>query len=241
MHNLRFDFSTQTLSWPDLFAILLIIILEIFLSIDNGLVLCNLTSKLKESQRKKALFIGLFTSFILRFILLFFALYLLRFPILKALGGLYLIYLAVHTLRPTRRNKVGHYANFWVTIVMIECIDLIFALDSMLAAYSFTTIYYPYSVLNHKIWVIYLGIIIGVIVLRSAVFTFITFFKKIPYIERIICLFIALMGVKLIVDASLSYTDLSHITHVTIDIIFWILAVLSIFIGFLSTKSRRNG
>lgn len=240
MQDLTFSFAKQTLAWTDLIAVLLLIIIEVFLSIDNALILFNLTSKLKENERKKALFIGLFTSFILRLLLLFFAIYLLKFPLLKALGGLYLIYIGIHSLKANKKDKKKNHTNFWLILIAIEAIDLVFALDSMLAAYSFASIYYPFSVLNNKIWVIYLAIIIGVVVLRSSVFVFVKFFQKIPHLQRIICLFILLMGGKLIVDASISYVNLSVTWLHIIDIIFWILAILTIFLGFISTKSRKN-
>jgi YkoY family integral membrane protein len=241
MQNITFNFSNQTLAWPDILALLILIVIELFLSIDNGLVLCNLTSQLKPNDRKKALFIGLFTSFILRFLLLFLAIYLLKFPILKALGGLYLLYIGASSLKSHKKKKKTYTnTHFWLAILAIELIDLIFALDSMLAAYSFATIYYPYSILQNKLWIIYLGIIIGIIILRSAVYTLVGFLKKIPNLERIICLFIILMGIKLIVDASLNYAHISEPMHQIMDYIFWALSIITILLGFFSTKSRKT-
>ena len=240
MKNFTFSFNNQTVAWTDIFPLFLLIFIEIFLSIDNGLILCNITKTLNQKERKKALFIGIISSVLLRFFLLFSTIYLLKFPIVKAFGGLYLLYIGAKSYQSHKKRKNFINTKFWITIIVIECIDFCFALDSMLAAYSFASIYYPYAILGQKLWLIYIGIIIGMIILRSAVYNFVSVLKKVPFLEKILCLFIILMGVKLIIDASLHYTHMSQTTFKIMDYIFWCLSACVLILGFFSTKSSKN-
>jgi YkoY family integral membrane protein len=87
-------FFGQTFSPNDLALIALLIVLEGVLSIDNALVLALLAKRLPKEQQTKALTYGLAGAFVFRIIAIGAAAYLLRWRIVKLLGGGYLLWVA---------------------------------------------------------------------------------------------------------------------------------------------------
>src|ERR671914_2178504 len=92
---LAFGLFGQTFETHDLAIIVLLVVLEGVLSIDNALVLGLLAKRLPKHQQKRALTYGLVGAFVFRFIAIATATFLIKLPIMKLLGGGYLIYVAV--------------------------------------------------------------------------------------------------------------------------------------------------
>src|SRR5688500_19601928 len=102
-------FFSQTFSAHDLAVIGLLIVLEGVLSIDNALVLGLLAKRLPKHQQKRALTYGLVGAFVFRLIAIFTATILIKLPIMKLLGGGYLIYVAVkHFFFDERDPETDH-------------------------------------------------------------------------------------------------------------------------------------
>lgn len=85
----------QTFEIPDIAVIGLLVVLEGVLSIDNALVLGLLAKRLPPNQRGRALTYGLVGAFVFRFVSIFTAQLLLKWTIVKLLGGGYLLYVAL--------------------------------------------------------------------------------------------------------------------------------------------------
>lgn len=75
-------------------TILLLILLEGLLSADNALVLAMMVKHLPEKQQKKALMYGIWGAYIFRFLVIGIGTYLIKFIWIKAIGAIYLLYLA---------------------------------------------------------------------------------------------------------------------------------------------------
>ena len=88
----------QTFSGGDLGVIGLLVLLEGVLSIDNALVLGLLARRVPKHQQKRALTYGLVGAFVFRIVAVATASFLLRWKIVKLLGGGYLIYIAIKHL-----------------------------------------------------------------------------------------------------------------------------------------------
>lgn len=88
----------QTFEAHDLVIVGILIVLEGVLSIDNALVLGLLAKRLPKEQQPKALTYGLVGAFVFRIISIALATYLLRWWVVKLLGGGYLVYIAVKHL-----------------------------------------------------------------------------------------------------------------------------------------------
>jgi YkoY family integral membrane protein len=107
------ELFTQRIETADIGVIAVLIVLEGVLSIDNALVLGLLAKRLPKHQQKKALTYGLVGAFVFRLIAIFTATLLLKLPIMKLLGGVYLLYVAakhflIESQDPSREQvKVG--------------------------------------------------------------------------------------------------------------------------------------
>ena len=91
-------FWGQTFENHDLFVILLLVLLEGLLSIDNALVLGLLAKRVPKPLQGRALTYGLVGAFVFRILAVATASYLLKWHIVKLIGGGYLIYIAVKHL-----------------------------------------------------------------------------------------------------------------------------------------------
>jgi YkoY family integral membrane protein len=88
----------QTFSASDMGVVGLLVLLEGVLSIDNALVLGLLARRVPKHLQKRALTYGLVGAFVFRILAVATASFLLRWRIVKLLGGAYLIYIAVKHL-----------------------------------------------------------------------------------------------------------------------------------------------
>ena len=98
----------QTFGYQDLGLIGLLILLEGVLSIDNALVLALLAKRLPKHLQAKALTYGLVGAFAFRFIAISTAAYLLRWRVVKLLGGGYLVWIAFKHLLFSRDDTPDH-------------------------------------------------------------------------------------------------------------------------------------
>ena len=230
------SFPAQYFEWIDLPVIFILLGLEVLLSADNATALALLVRPLEKPMRKKALFVGLFTGIFLRALAILFAAYLIQFFWIQIIGGLYLIYIALkHIFNWGKKKKIKKEISFWRTVIKVELTDLMFAVDSILAAFALVTLYYPFNMVPHKIWVIYLGGVLGIIAMRAAASFVNRFLDHYPNFERIIFLFIGWMGLKLIIE-SFDPLIASNFVKKTIDSFFWLGGILIIIIGFLSSR-----
>lgn len=194
-------FVPQTFSVGDLGAIGFLILLEGLLSADNALVLAIMVKHLPEKLQKKALLYGLGGAFVFRFLAIIFATFILNLWWLQLIGAAYLLWLPIkHFL-----NKAGeHSANpikqrgFWQTVIAVELTDIAFAVDSVLAAVGTVNA-------KDKVWVVYLGAILGIILLRFAAGVFIGVLRKFPDLEHLAFLLVGWVAVKLFLFAGHSY------------------------------------
>src|ERR1035437_2436501 len=82
-----------------------LILIESLLSVDNAAVLATMVMRLPHEQRSRALKYGIFGAYLFRGISLFLVNYLIKIWWLKAVGGLYLIYLVWSWWKGKRENE----------------------------------------------------------------------------------------------------------------------------------------
>ena len=244
----------QTFSSHDLAIVLLLIVLEGTLSVDNALVLGLLAKRLPEDQRQKALTYGLIGAFAFRFAALALATFLLKWTLFKLVGGLYLLYVAIHHFIENRHGHDEPHApqsgvakaargKFWPTVAVIELTDLAFAVDSIVAAIGVVgppPKNLPADSLHPKLWVVLLGGFIGVVLMRYAAVLFIKLLDRFPRFEVAAYLLVTLIGLKLVVDyaAHLAHWDRVnfHSIHSPAFWVFWVLMIVFFCVGFLGKK-----
>jgi len=125
------DFTT-TAFWAALGSIILA---NIVLSGDNAVVIAMAARSLPAHQQKKAIFWGSAAAIVMRIILTIVAVEMLRWPYLKIVGALLLLYIGITLLSDNDGDDEGHahHGNLMSAIRTILVADLVMSLDNVLA------------------------------------------------------------------------------------------------------------
>jgi len=204
--------------------ILQLIFLEGILSIDNAAVLGAMVTPLPDHepvpwpkslagfgvvvnkvigpQRTAALKVGLIGAYLGRGIMLVAASYVIQNPWLKLVGAAYLIKLALDDLSAhgysggeEGEDRPVKVRTFWSTVLAVELMDLAFSLDNVVAAVS----------LSDKLWVVMLGVAIGILLMRFAAGIFSKVVEKAPVLKTAAYILVLNIGVELLIE------DLGHV------------------------------
>lgn len=178
------------MSSSDIIIILSLVLMEGILSIDNAAVLATMVKHLKPEDQQKALRYWIIGAYVFRGIALFFAAWIIKFAWFKLIGWLYLLYLAINHFwnKGEDDNKKASVARwFWMTVVAVEFMDMVFSIDNILAAVA----------LSDKIWVVMVGVFIGIAAMRFVAGRFVVLMQKYPDLEDSAYIVIAILWVKL--------------------------------------------
>lgn len=196
-----------------------LIILEGLLSADNALVLAVMVRHLPEQQRRKALFYGLMGAYTFRFIAIGLGVWLMEIQWIKIIGAIYLVWLSFSHFKPPAEKKeqsggkqkasvlIRIFGPFWGTVAAVELMDIAFSVDSVLAAFG----------VSKEIWILLLGGMLGVLMMRTVAGLFIKMIDRIPELETTAYLLVGLIAVKMLL--SVVHIEISH------TVFFSILAV----------------
>ncbi|AVO02676.1 TerC family protein [Staphylococcus simulans] len=250
-------------------VLLVLVFLEGLLAADNAVVMAVMVRHLPPEQRKKALFYGLLGAFIFRFLSLFLISYLVNFWFIQAAGAVYLLYMSGRNLYQFYKSKghgpeqpegdAHHYDEhgtekkvspkaFWSTVAKVEFADIAFAIDSMLAAMAIAFTLKPVGI--HfggmdlgQFAVMFMGGMIGVILMRFAATWFVELLNKYPGLEGAAFAIVGWVGIKLVVLV-LAHPQVhlipEHFPHSTLwQIIFWGVMIGLVIFGWLSSL-RHN-
>jgi YkoY family integral membrane protein len=226
-----------------------LVLLEGLLSADNALVLALLVKHLPEEERKKALLYGLGGAVALRGVGILLAKKIVGLWWLAAIGAGYLLYLCVKHFVGKRRGeiedleeakkKVRPGMGFWQTVAVVELTDVAFAIDSILVAVAFAD----------KLWVIYTGAFIGIVLLRIAAGFFVKLIERYPTLDNMAYALVGWAGVKLSAKAlqlfwvnSGRYTP-DSVPHLLPDWLFWSVMALIVAVGVWTARkgAQRDG
>ncbi|WP_285817866.1 TerC family protein [Lactobacillus taiwanensis] len=198
-------------SGQDWMMILTLILMECLLSVDNAVVLAAQTQVLptKDEQRKSLVY-GLWGAYLFRFIVIGIGTYLINFWEIKLLGGLYLLYLVykyfydvqhpqevaqkekaknTHKKRHSKIKK-HHLSLFWRTVISIESMDIVFSIDSVLAALAMS---------NNPV-VVLVGGMIGILCMRGVAEVIIKLMEIIPELQTMAYVLISIIAAKLLIS-----------------------------------------
>jgi len=198
--------------------ILQLIFMEGILSIDNAAVLGAMVSHLPDdraivwpaglrrfgekihgligAQRTAALRVGLLGAYLGRGLMLIVANFVISNPWLKIIGAIYLIKLACNNLGKPEMGETEEQAHvhhlektkFWSIVVTIELTDLIFSLDNVVVAVT----------LSDKLWVVLIGVAIGILMMRFAAGLFSYAVEKEPILKNAAYILVFVIGLELI-------------------------------------------
>jgi YjbE family integral membrane protein len=115
--------------------LLTIIAIDLVLSGDNAVVIAMASRRLPAEQRRTAILFGGGGAVVLRIIFTILAALLLGVPLLQAIGGLLLIYIALKLVRPEgdTHGSVEAATTLGTAIRTIILADAVMSLDNMLA------------------------------------------------------------------------------------------------------------
>ncbi len=213
--------------------VLQLIYLEGILGIDNAAVLGSMVSHLPHNesipwprplrflqkpahrllggQRLAALKVGLLGAYLGRGAMMLMAASIIQSRWLLLIGGLYLIKLAADHLgemplgagtaaaegsgAPAQRLT----RSFWSVVLAVELADLAFSLDNVVAAVA----------LSRQIWVVLIGVALGILMMRIAAGVFGTLLRRYPVLEAAGYLLALNIGCELLAEefAGVHLTD----------------------------------
>ncbi|WHY75193.1 TerC family protein [Neobacillus sp. WH10] len=169
-----------------------LIILEGLLSADNALVLAVMVKHLPKDQRKKALFYGIFGAYFFRVVAIGLGVSLINIPWIKIVCGHYLLWIVFQNFVKKEEDEVQNKKmGFWRTVLTVELMDIAFSFDSVIAAFG----------VSNQVWVLFLGGVLGILMMRGVAQLFITLIEKVPEFEITAFLLIGVIGIKMIISA----------------------------------------
>ncbi|MGQ9501753.1 MAG: TerC family protein [Anaerolineae bacterium] len=155
------------------------------------------TSRLLGMQQSAALKVGLLGAYAGRGLMLTLASWVIHNPLLKVLGAAYLVRLAFEHLGE-REDGIGAGERismhrtpvFWLVVLNVELADLAFSLDNVVAAVA----------LSNQLWVVMLGVALGILTMRFAAGVFTWLIKREPILATAAYLVVFNIGVELLLD-----------------------------------------
>jgi tellurite resistance protein TerC len=225
--------------------IIQLIFLEGILSIDNAAVLGAMVSILPNNkpvpyppflrflqpftnrvlgmQQQAALKVGLLGAYLGRGLMLILAAHVIANPWLRLLGAFYLIKLAFENLAVSREDEDGsaghrHHsaeATFWLVVLNVELADLAFSIDNVVAAVA----------LSNELWVVLLGVALGIVTMRFAAGIFATLIQKHPILAAAAYILVLAIGIELVL-ADLYHFHFNHFIKFGISFSILVLCLL---------------
>ena len=205
-----------------------LVLIEGLLSVDNALGIAAMAAQLPKHQQKPALRWGLVGAYTFRGIALALVAWLMHNEWVKWFGALYLIYLAcqhvqLHPAEEKEHKAVKVGKSFLMTILSIELMDLSLSLDNVVAAVGMVNGVTQIPEALH-IWVVCLGVFIGIAALRIVAGWCITIIEKHPILNYTAFLLVGFVGAALCTELALEQADI----HFHMGIVFKFSVICSI-------------
>ena len=117
------------------FAVGQIILIDILLGGDNAVVIALACRKLPPKLRTQGIVWGTVGAIVLRVVLIFFALTLLKLPLLKLIGAALLLWIGVKLLVPDEEGHGDVQASdrLWAAVKTVILADLVMSIDNVIA------------------------------------------------------------------------------------------------------------
>lgn len=180
--------------WVALPVIVSLVILEGLLSVDNAMVLAAMVQHLPGKQKQLALRLGIIGAYVFRGLSLVFVSFIIAIPGLRLFGGLYLIHLMTSNLGIAEAGEGDSHSaagkGFWGTVIAVEIADMMFSIDNIVVAVA----------MSDKLWVVILGVFIGIAAMRFVAGIFVKLIEKYPVLTQIAFLLVGFVGVQLVVE-----------------------------------------
>jgi len=206
------------MTWAIVLIVAQLIFLEGILSLDNAAVLGVMVAHLPDdkpilwprglrplgkalkgllgNQRTAALRVGLLGAYLGRGLMLVLANFVVHNHWLQILGAAYLIRLAFDNLGQPESGEADAHTHptealtFWAVVLTVELTDLAFSIDNVVAAVA----------LSDKLWIVMLGVAIGIVLMRYAAGWFSYAVEREPVLKTAAYVLVLNIGVELLVE-----------------------------------------
>ncbi|MFC5543169.1 TerC family protein [Ureibacillus suwonensis] len=243
-----------------LWVLVVLVALEGLLAADNAVVMAVMVKHLPVDQQKKALFYGLFGALIFRFTALFLITILVNYWEIQAIGAAYLLFIAFKNIYEKKFKKekeereieehLQKGKGLWATVLKVELADIAFAVDSMLAAVAIAVTlpeighFHIGGINAGQFTVMFLGGIIGMILMRFAAQAFVKLLNNYPELETAAFLIVGWVGIKLVV-LTLSHEKVGILPHdfphsAPWEITFWAVLVAIAAGGWIISVAKKK-
>ncbi len=175
-----------------------IVVVECLLSLDNALLLASVArSRLQDpAEQAQALIYGMWGAYAFRLLLILIGVEMFQNPWFRALCAVYLVRLGLSHLfaqTPKGRREVSGPSRlplspFWATVVQLECLDLVFSIDSVSAALALST----------SRWVLVVAAFVSVLSVRLAASALSKVLGRYPRLQPASMAIASLVGVHLL-------------------------------------------
>lgn len=237
-------------SGKDWMVILTLILMECLLSVDNAVVLAAQTQVLPtKKQKEKSLLYGLWGAYLFRFLIIGIGTYLIHFWEIKLAGAIYLFYLSFRFFydqrhpqkaaarqkqkaqkkaakRPQEKKRKHVLSLFWRTVIAIESMDMVFSIDSVLAALA----------VSSNPVVVLIGGMIGILCMRGVAEIIMRLMNIIPELEPMAYILIGIIALKLLLALPPLNFELPNVVFALI-----VFGILGLTILFHYWRQKRHG
>ncbi len=205
-------YDIPTISW----YIGVLVFLEGLLSADNALVLALMVRHLPRREQRRVLVYGIWGAIGFRIVAVLLSAFLIRFWFFEVLGGLYLVYLAAShfvwredadevdaddpTIGRSRTRLRRWIPVFWGTVIAVTWTDIVFSIDSILAAVAMADEFPARFGDNGKIFIVFVGGVLGIITMRFVVRYFLMLLDRFPGLAEGAYFLVGWIGLKLLVN-----------------------------------------
>ncbi|BBP01985.1 membrane protein [Sulfuriferula nivalis] len=189
----------------DLPTIISVIILSSLLSLDNSLVVAAIADKLPRHQEQKAVVFGLSAGILFRLMALFIVGFIVKYPIIKIIGGLYLLYLAYQHFAVEGEEETHHAREaLGAAIVAITMADIAFSVDNIVATVA----------MSPKLMVVLIGTVVGGIAMIFTTKLILKLLKRYHLLEACAYAIVAFVGAVILVEEAPTYFGLGFQIHI---------------------------
>lgn len=209
-----------------------IIIIDIILSGDNAVVIGMAARHLPAHQRKKAILFGAGAAILLRASLTAIATYLLKIPLLAAIGGVLLIWIAIKLLLEEEENthvSVGDSMRSAIKTIIVA--DVVMSLDNVLAVAGAA---------HGNIFLVLFGLALSIPIIMWGSRLVASILNKLPWLVYVGSAILGYTAGQLIVEDPIIEKHVLHGQDVLTTIIPIALAVGVVIVGYIVKKMGDN-
>lgn len=209
-----------------------IIILDLVLSGDNAVVIGMAARRLPKPQQRKAIWYGTLAAVLLRVTLTFIAVWLLKVPLLKTLGGLLLIWIAIKLLADEGGNtEVSMGSGMKDAIKTIIVADVVMSLDNVLAVAGAS---------RGNFWLVLFGLALSIPILMWGSKLVASVMNRLPWLAYVGAGILGYTAGKLVVEDPIIHermiAQMPYLTWVAPFALIWVVLI----VGHLWKKSRTS-